>query len=156
MHTIIGLGSNMGDRRNYLEQAIRQIEERVGRLLSRSSILETKAYGYTEQDDFFNMAVLVDTALPPHALLRELNAIEAELGRVRTIRWGPRTIDLDILYYGDLLLDDEDLQIPHIDLHNRDFVLTPAAEIAPDFYDVRRKKTIRQLLEDYIQASTPC
>ena len=148
MKTIIGLGSNMGDRQKYLDAAIAQIEARAGRVTARSSVYETEAYGYTDQAAFLNMAIMAETELEPYALLKELNAIEAELDRVRTIRWGPRTIDLDILFYEDLLLDDERLKIPHIDLHNRFFVLEPVAEIAGDYYDVRRKKTVNRLLEE--------
>ena len=146
MKTIIALGSNMGDRRKYLEDAITEIGKRIGEVTARSQIMETKAYGYTEQDDFLNMAIAVETEMEAHDLLHELNAIEAELGRVRTIHWGPRTIDLDIIYYGDRLIDDEELHVPHIDLHNRDFVLVPVAEIAGEIFDVRRGKTVAELL----------
>ena len=148
MKTILGLGSNMGDRRHYLEEAVCLIGERAGTVTAESGLYETKAYGYTDQDDFLNMAVTVETELSPRELLEVLHGIEAELGRVRLIRWGPRTIDLDILYYGDLVLDEEDLSIPHIDLHNRAFVLEPVCEIEPDYYDMRRQKTVRELLEE--------
>ena len=147
MKTILGLGSNMGDRRHDLEEAIRLLGERAGTVTAQSSLYETKAYGYTDQDDFLNMAVTLETELSPRELLDVLHGIEADLDRVRLIRWGPRTIDLDILYYGDLVLDEEDLMIPHIDLHNRAFVLEPVCEIEPDFYDMRRQKTVKELLD---------
>ena len=132
---VIALGSNMGDRNNYLERAIEQMDLRAGKVLKRSSILETKAYGYTDQADFLNMAVLLETELSPHDLLDVLHEIEAELDRVRLIHWGPRTIDLDIIFYGDQILNDPDLIIPHADYRNRSFVLTPLLEIVPDYED---------------------
>ncbi|MBR3245400.1 MAG: 2-amino-4-hydroxy-6-hydroxymethyldihydropteridine diphosphokinase, partial [Parasporobacterium sp.] len=99
------------------------------------SILETKAYGVTDQDDFLNMAVLLETSLTPYELLDVLHEIENELGRVRVIHWGPRTIDLDIIFFGDQILNDQDLTIPHPDYRNRDFVMKPLLEIVPDFVD---------------------
>ena len=107
MKAIIALGSNMGDRQGYLEAAQAAIEERVGHIAAHSSVMETKAYGYTDQDDFLNMAVEVETAMEPHAMLRELLAIEADLDRVRLIHWGPRTIDLDVIYCEDRIINDE-------------------------------------------------
>ena len=141
---VIALGSNMGDRRSYLEQALELLEQRAGRILRQSSVIETKAYGYTEQADFLNMAVLMETDLIPHELLDVLHEIEAELDRVRLIHWGPRTIDLDIIFYGDLVLNDPDLIIPHADYRNRDFVLIPLREIVPDYADPVTGKTVRE------------
>lgn len=148
MQSIIALGSNMGDRMNYLNKAQEKISERVGKVIKKSSILETKAYGYTEQDDFLNMAISVETALEPEELLDVLLEIELELGRVRTIHWGPRTLDLDVIYCGDIIISTEKLKVPHPDLHNREFVLKPIAEICPDFYDPLRKKTVKELLSE--------
>ena len=113
--------------------------------------METKAYGYTEQDDFLNMAISVETELEPRELLEALHEIEAELDRVRLIRWGPRTIDLDIIFYGERIIDEEDLHIPHIDFMNRDFVLSPIAEIAPDLTDPRSGKTILQIRDENLE-----
>ena len=151
MRTIIAIGSNMGDRRKYIEEAISLIGERVGTVTARSKIMETKAYGYTEQDDFLNMAISVETELEPRELLEALHGIEAELDRVRLIRWGPRTIDLDIIFYGERIIDEEDLHIPHIDFMNRDFVLSPIAEIAPDLTDPRSGKTILQIRDENLE-----
>jgi 2-amino-4-hydroxy-6-hydroxymethyldihydropteridine diphosphokinase len=148
MKAIIALGSNMGDRLGYLNEAQVQIEKRVGSITARSGIVETEAYGYTDQDDFLNMAVEVDTKLEPHDMLHELLSIEAELDRVRLIHWGPRTIDLDVIYCEDRIIDDEELKVPHPDLHNRMFVLGPVAEIAPDLMDPLRQKTVKELLAE--------
>lgn len=148
MKTIVALGSNMGDRRGYIQRALEKIEERAGRVVSASDIIETRAYGLEEQDDFLNMVILLDTDLSPRDLLRCLNEIEAELERIRDIRWGPRTIDLDIIYYGDEIINEEDLIIPHQDLHNRRFVLEPLCQIAPDWKDPRSGKSAKELLEE--------
>lgn len=147
---IIALGSNMGDREMYLRRAWEEIEGRAGHITKTSSIMETEAYGYTDQDNFLNMVLEIETGLSPHRLLAELLTIEAELGRVRTIHWGPRTIDLDIIYYGDQIIDDDDLRVPHPDLHNREFVLKPIAEIEPEWYDPKRQKTVGQMLDELI------
>jgi 2-amino-4-hydroxy-6-hydroxymethyldihydropteridine diphosphokinase len=147
MKAIIALGSNMGDRQGYLDAALNQIEERVGHITDRSSVMETKAYGYTDQDDFLNMAIQVETDMEPHVMLRELLAIEAELDRVRLIHWGPRTVDLDVIYCEDMIIDDEELKVPHPDLHNREFVLRPVSEFAPEHMDPKRGKTVRELLK---------
>lgn len=151
MKAIIGIGSNMGDRRNYIEQAIMQIDAKAGRILKRSSVIETRAYGYEDQADYLNLAVEIETDLSARALLERLHEIEADLDRVRLIRWGPRTIDLDIEFYGDVIIDEEDLHIPHIDIYNREFVLGPVCEIAPDLVDPRTGRTVRTLLEELRQ-----
>ncbi|MDY2960190.1 MAG: 2-amino-4-hydroxy-6-hydroxymethyldihydropteridine diphosphokinase [Hornefia sp.] len=148
MRSIIALGSNMGDRLDYLNKAKKQISLRVGKITGESKILETKAYGYTEQGDFLNMAISVETKLQPEELLDTLLEIESELGRVRTIHWGPRTLDLDIIYYGDKIIKTERLKVPHPDLHNREFVLKPVSEICPEFFDPLRKKQVSELLLD--------
>ena len=148
MKVIIAIGSNMGDRHKYIEEAIRQLDAKAGRVLKRSAVIETKAYGYTDQADFLNLAVSIQTDLTPRQLLVQLHEIEADLDRVRLIRWGPRTIDLDIIFYGDEIIDEEDLHIPHIDMYQRDFVLEPVCEIEPDLKDPRSGRTVRELLEE--------
>ena len=155
MRSIIAIGSNMGDRRKYIERSLEMIEERVGRIIASSDIIETEPYGNVDQDDFLNMAVLIDTELSPRDLLHTLNAIEAELERKRDIRWGPRTIDLDIILYGEEIIDEEDLHIPHIDMTRRDFVLEPASQVAPDMVDPRTGKTIKELFDDLTKAAEP-
>lgn len=148
-NAIIAIGSNMGDRENYIEQALKQIGEKAGRILAVADTIETKAYGYTNQDDFLNLAVSVETELEPRQLLLVLHGIEADLDRKRLIRWGPRTIDLDIVFYGDRIIDEEDLHIPHIDFANRDFVLRPVAQIAPELVDPRSGRTIAEIFREF-------
>ena len=142
----IALGSNLGDRRNYLEQAVKKLEQDDDfRKLRVSSLIETKPYGGVEQEDFLNGVLETETILTPHELLDRLHVYEAEAGRERKVHWGPRTLDLDILFYDDLVVDDEELVIPHPDLENRDFVLEPLMELAPYLRHPVYRKTIRQL-----------
>ncbi len=148
MISIIALGSNMGNKEENLNKAVDLIEDRVGKILKKSTILKTEPYGYIDQDEFLNMAIKVETELSPRKLLEKLLEIELELGRVRKITWGPRTIDLDIIYYEDKIIDEPDLQIPHIDLYNRDFVLKPIYELDKDFVDPRKNKTVKELLKE--------
>ena len=148
MDTIIAIGSNMGDRQGYIDRAIEMIGERVGRILKVSDVIETKAYGLEDQADFLNLAIEVDTELDPRQLLASLQGIEADLDRVRDIRWGPRTIDLDIIFYGDEIVDDDDLHIPHADFHNRKFVLGPLCRLDPDRVDPKTGKTVSLLLRE--------
>jgi 2-amino-4-hydroxy-6-hydroxymethyldihydropteridine diphosphokinase len=126
----LALGSNMGNREENLRQAIRTLHARDGiRVIAVSPIYETDPVGYVDQEAFFNMACAVETELPPESLLREVLAVEQELGRVRTIRWGPRTIDIDVLLYGDIRFSGADLQIPHPAMTERAFVLVPLRDI---------------------------
>lgn len=128
----IALGSNMGDKKGYLDMAVRRLGERADCQVKRvSDYLVTAPYGGVEQDDFLNGALELRTMLEPEELLAALQEIEREANRVREIHWGPRTLDLDILLYDDLVLDTPELQIPHIEMHLRDFVLVPLAQIAP-------------------------
>jgi 2-amino-4-hydroxy-6-hydroxymethyldihydropteridine diphosphokinase len=129
----IGLGSNVGDKKASLDRAIEALAATEGvRLVARSGYWRTEPWGYTEQDWFVNACVVVETALAPRALLDRCLAIEAMLGRKREIRWGPRLIDLDILYVDAMTLADADLAVPHPHLLERAFVLAPLAEIRPD------------------------
>jgi 2-amino-4-hydroxy-6-hydroxymethyldihydropteridine diphosphokinase len=130
----LSLGSNMGDKREYLIKAINLIEQhREITLVKAASFYETKPVGYLEQDLFLNTVIEVDTGLNPRDLLKAINEIEQQLGRERNTRWGPRTVDIDILTYGQEMIDEEDLTIPHREMKNRGFVLIPLLEIAPDF-----------------------
>jgi 2-amino-4-hydroxy-6-hydroxymethyldihydropteridine diphosphokinase len=128
----IGVGSNSGEAAGNVERACTSLAS-LGRVIARSSLFRTRAWGVTGQPDFVNAAVLLDTWLEPRELLVRLKGIEIELGRVATYRWGPRVIDLDILTYDDLVLDEPDLVIPHARLFERAFALGPLAEIEPAF-----------------------
>jgi 2-amino-4-hydroxy-6-hydroxymethyldihydropteridine diphosphokinase len=124
----IGIGSNVGDAAANVRDAFERLTE-LGTLTARSSLYRTRAWGVTDQPDFYNAAALLETVLAPHDLLRELKRIETDMGRVATYRWGPRVIDLDILAYDDVILDDAHLTIPHAHLRERAFALAPLAEI---------------------------
>ncbi len=128
----IGIGSNVGDAAANVQTAFERLAE-LGTVTARSSLYRTKAWGVTEQPDFFNAAALLETALAPHDLLRELKRIEAEMGRITTFHWGPREIDLDILAYDELVLDEAQLTIPHARLRERAFALAPLSEIDAAF-----------------------
>ncbi len=135
VEALIGLGGNLGDVRATLEHAIAILcEDREVRLLARSSDYRTPPWGVTDQPDFVNAAIVVATSLPPRVLLAHAQAVEHALGRDRAgeRHWGPRPIDIDLLAYADLTLDDPDLKLPHPHLLERAFVLLPLAEIAPD------------------------
>ena len=128
----IGLGSNMGDREEYLKQAIIAIDSLEDvRVCQQASIRETEPYGYLDQDPFLNTVISLETLLEPEELLAKMMQIEKEAGRTREIHWGPRTLDLDILLYDDQVLTSPDLVIPHPGIEKRSFVLDPLCEIAP-------------------------
>ena len=128
----LGLGSNMGDKQAYLDGAVKALNEARGCEVEKvSTYLVTKPYGGVEQDDFLNACLRLRTLLPPQELLDRMHDIEQAAHRERTIHWGPRTLDLDILLYDDEVLETETLVIPHPELHLREFVLRPMAEIAP-------------------------
>lgn len=142
----IALGSNMGDKSRYLQEAVKALDERYGcQVMKVSDFISTEPYGVTDQDEFLNGALLLRTLLTPEELLEQLHQIEAEAHRERIIRWGPRTLDLDILLYDDQVIDTEELHIPHIDMQNRDFVLVPMAQIAPWVRHPVLNKTMEQL-----------
>jgi 2-amino-4-hydroxy-6-hydroxymethyldihydropteridine diphosphokinase len=129
----IGLGGNVGDKRGNLDRAVERLAAVPGvRLVARSGYYRTEPWGFTDQDWFLNACVAVETTLAPEALLAACLAVEQELGRRRAERWGPRIIDLDILYFDDLTLDEPGLEVPHPRLLERAFVLAPLAEIRPD------------------------
>ncbi|WP_247237905.1 2-amino-4-hydroxy-6-hydroxymethyldihydropteridine diphosphokinase [Telluribacter sp. SYSU D00476] len=127
------LGANLGDRLSTIQRAATLIGERVGAVTKGSSVYQTAPWGVEEQPAFLNQALVVETALAPEEVLRHLLDIEHELGRVRYERWGARDIDIDMLYYGHLVMDTARLTLPHPRLHERRFALVPLAEIAPDF-----------------------
>jgi 2-amino-4-hydroxy-6-hydroxymethyldihydropteridine diphosphokinase len=131
VESIIALGTNLGDRAGNLRRAIGMIGGKMN-LVEVSSVYETKPMYYEEQDWFLNCVVAVETDLKPGGLLRELQAMETELGRKRTVRYGPRVIDLDILFYGNEVVSEPGLEIPHPKIAERHFVLVPLNEIRPE------------------------
>ncbi len=143
----IAIGTNLGDRLANLRTAIESFAPEL-RVIRKSTIYETPPWGYTEQPAFLNMVVEAETSLEPRALLLYLKKREDELGRVKNFRNGPRQIDLDILFYDDLVLDEKKLTIPHPRLHERGFVLVPLADIAPKFEHPVLEKTIVEFLQD--------
>ncbi len=151
----VALGSNLGDSRTLLDEAVQKLgrDARV-RVKKVSSYIRTVPYGGVEQPDFLNGAVELETLLTPHELLDYLHVIEQEAGRERKIHWGPRTLDLDILFYDDLILYEQDLIIPHIDLENRDFVLKPMCELNPILKHPVSGKSMKQLLSDLEASET--
>jgi len=130
----IGIGSNLGNRLYFVESAIEKIDSDPGCEAEKiSSLYESKPFGSTEQENFINLVILIKTFYTPAALFNFLKQIESEMGRKNSTRWGPRKIDLDILFYNDLIYSGPQLTIPHKGITERDFVLVPMCEIAPDF-----------------------
>jgi 2-amino-4-hydroxy-6-hydroxymethyldihydropteridine diphosphokinase len=145
----LGLGSNVGDREEYIEQAIFLLSKTPGlKVIKKSASYETEPEGNTDQPQFLNAAVEVQTTLDPYRLLSVVQETENALGRERDVEWGPRTIDLDILLYDDQIISDDKLQIPHPLLHERLFVLKPLSEIAPNAVHPAMERKIADLYEE--------
>jgi 2-amino-4-hydroxy-6-hydroxymethyldihydropteridine diphosphokinase len=145
-HTVyIALGTNLGDRHSNLRAALRSLPTAVT-VTEESPVYETPPWGYEDQPAFLNMVVKAETSLEPKPLLTYLKQIETELGREKSVRWGPRLIDLDILFYDDRVIHTPPLVIPHPRLHERAFVLVPLADIAPNLKHPVFHKKIRDLL----------
>lgn len=142
----LSIGSNIGDREDYLKKAIEMIS-RISktRLIKSSSFYQTPAWGLTEQQDFLNACLEISTELSPYDLLKNLQRIELELHRERLVRWGPRTIDIDILTFGDIICEDVNLVIPHPLISKRAFVLVPLLELNPDL--IIGNKSIKEMIE---------
>ncbi len=158
----IALGSNMGDRKALLDQAVSSlgalpgypVRDGQGRTVAAKAVekvsryYETAPYGVTDQADFLNACLRLRTLLTPEELLETLHRVEQEAGRERIIRWGPRTLDLDLIFYDDLVLESDDLCIPHVEMHKRRFVLEPLCEIAPYKRHPIYGKTVQEMLAD--------
>ncbi|SFH46688.1 2-amino-4-hydroxy-6-hydroxymethyldihydropteridine diphosphokinase [Pedobacter insulae] len=141
------LGSNLGNRQKIIDEALTLLGQRVGEIQLTSSIYETAAWGKVDQPSFLNVAVAIQTELTPLQLLEAVLKIEVELGRVRHEKWGARMIDIDIILYGDEVVNlRHTLQIPHPEMHNRRFVLLPMMEIAPDRVHPVLQQNISELL----------
>jgi 2-amino-4-hydroxy-6-hydroxymethyldihydropteridine diphosphokinase len=143
----LSLGSNLGDRALHIKKALKQLEEEGVHITLRSSMYETEPVEFRKQGWFLNCAVEAETELTPKQLLRVIRNIEKDLGRKRVVRSGPRTLDIDILIYDDVLIRGEDLEIPHPRMAQRRFVLVPMAEIAPTLRHPELHLTMAQLLE---------
>ncbi|UXV42626.1 2-amino-4-hydroxy-6-hydroxymethyldihydropteridine diphosphokinase [Staphylococcus simulans] len=142
----LGLGSNVGDRENQLKEAICLLDEQSGiKVVKVSSFYETEPVGYVDQPDFLNLCVEIQTELSPKAVLERGLVIEQQLHRVRKERWGPRTLDIDILLYGDQIIEEQDLTIPHPRMTERAFVLIPLQEIAPNKVEPRTQNKIKDI-----------
>lgn len=144
----IALGSNLGDKEKNLRRALLLLTQQGVEVVRVSSFLSTEPYGVTDQPQFLNAVACVRTSLAPLALLDVLLATELAMGRVRLRHWGERNIDLDLLLYEDVVLDTPRLRLPHPDMQNRDFVLLPLAEIAPELKHPTLQKTIYELKEN--------
>jgi 2-amino-4-hydroxy-6-hydroxymethyldihydropteridine diphosphokinase len=146
----IGIGSNIGNKLHQCETAIFEIlKVDCHALLAKSSFFKTQPIGYTSQDWFVNGVIKIETDLEAPELLRTLKDIESQLGRTETFRWGPRTIDLDILFFDDAEIYTEELQIPHPLIQDRQFVLIPLAEIDRNLVHPVLKKTVQELLNNF-------
>ena len=144
----IALGSNLGDKEKNLRRALLLLTQQGVEVVRVSSFISTEPYGVTDQPQFLNAVACVRTSLAPLALLDVLLATELAMGRVRLRHWGERNIDLDLLLYEDVVLDLPRLHLPHPDMQNRDFVLLPLAEIAPELKHPTLQKTIYELKEN--------
>jgi len=141
----IALGTNLGERQQNLANAREHINRHLP-ILDTSSVHETAPWGFTDQPEFLNQVLRCETALPPHTLLHLLKSIEADIGRTPSFRYGPRLIDLDLVAYGQLILESPRLKIPHPRMHERRFVLAPLVEIAPGWLHPLLNKTAEDLL----------
>lgn len=155
VQVFIGIGSNLGDKREYIQKALGELKKMKDTVYRTcSSLYDTEPVGVKIQPKFLNMVVEVHTTLDPHDILRALKNIEVSVGRKQHEHWGPREIDLDLLYYGDKIMNDEILHLPHPEIPRRRFVLVPMKEIAENFFDPLQRLTIGELLRYCSDTST--
>jgi 2-amino-4-hydroxy-6-hydroxymethyldihydropteridine diphosphokinase len=151
---VLSLGANLGDRAAWLQMAVKRISEDIAEVSGRSSVYETEAWGNRNQPAFLNQVVEGYTELGPEELMRRILIIEKDMGRQRNVKWQARNIDIDILFYGNEIIEQQDLIIPHPMFHRRRFTLAPLMEIMPDFRDPRSGKLISEIwdeLEDTLE-----
>jgi 2-amino-4-hydroxy-6-hydroxymethyldihydropteridine diphosphokinase len=141
----LGIGSNVGDSRAHVGEAIKLLSASLADILS-APLYISKAFGYTDQPDFLNTVVCGTTDLPPLELLHFVKQVEVQVGRIKRFRWGPREIDIDIIFYDDLTMQSDELTIPHASFAKRDFVLRPITDLNPDLVDPLSKKSVANLL----------
>ena len=149
MHNVfIAIGTNLGDKEENIRQSIKKMEQNNIHIIKKSNVYKTMPYGYKNQPVFLNCVVQAETMLSPEELLYVLLSIEKQMGRKRKIHWGPRIIDLDIIFYDNLIINSSNLKIPHPDMQNREFVLKPLCDIAPNFVHPVLHKTVKELLKE--------
>ncbi len=147
----LGLGSNLGNRQKFIEDAIFELSSNLKiEILQKSEIIETKPFGKINQPNFINCVVKIDTIFSASNLLETCLNIENKLKRIRIEKWGPRTIDIDLLFYGNEIIESQNLTIPHPELHKRLFVLNSLNEICPEFVHPKLNKTIKELTNEKI------
>ncbi len=156
MHTAyLSLGSNLGDRYRYINKAVDRIGERAGNIVMRSSFYQTPPWGFDAEKAFINIALKIETSLPPYQLLKCLQTIEAEMGRKRNSKgYSSRNIDIDILFFDNLIIADEELTVPHRFIPERNFVLAPMDEIAPSLVHPVLQQSIRKIYQNSPDTST--
>ncbi|MFH1284390.1 MAG: 2-amino-4-hydroxy-6-hydroxymethyldihydropteridine diphosphokinase [Candidatus Peregrinibacteria bacterium] len=147
-NSFIGLGTNLGNRKENLAHALKEISI-FAKITKKSSVYETPPVGYKKQRPFLNMVIKIKTSLSPQNLLKKLKETEKKMGRTKTVKNGPRIIDLDILFYGKEIVAEKNLKIPHPRLHERDFTLKPLYEISPGKIHPKLEKTIKTLLKEH-------
>jgi len=143
----LALGSNVGDGDKYFDEAINLLDEKISNI-TQAPRYKSKAVGFTDQPDFTNSVIRANTDLSAQELLKFTQSIEEKVGRIRRFRWGPREIDIDIIFYDNLIINEEDLTIPHPRFAEREFVLKPILDIAPDFIDPTSMLTIKNLYDN--------